>query len=260
VSPTRLSERSLADSEAPLGYGTARVMDRMLAACGLLDGAALEFTAADDVLQAGVLCALPALLTEGLLRHARMIYALPPGYYPLEAIFLHLALLALVRCRSLEQTRYQAPGEWGRILGLDRPPEVKTLRAKIATLCAAAGRAAQWQSGLAKEWIEAAAGHRGSERRARHAALHPRLRPRGLLAGTLRRAESAGHRHPHLLQVSRRSVARGRVWPARGAPAHGRSGHAGTHRTRHALGQRRFQSDEKRGQPTRPANGAARRG
>jgi hypothetical protein len=97
------------------------------------------------------------LLTEGLLRHSRTFYALSPGFYPLEAIFLYLALLALVRCRSLEQTRYQAPGEWGRLLGLDRLPEVKTLRAKIAALCASEGRAAQWQSCLAQEWIAAAA-------------------------------------------------------------------------------------------------------
>lgn len=156
LSASRLSERSWTDSQAPLGYGTTRVLDRMLAACGCLTGANLQFAPADDVPQAGVLCALPALLTEGLLRHTRTFYALSPGFYPLEAIFLYLALLALVRCRSLEQTRYQAPGEWGRMLGLDRLPEVKTLRAKIAMLCATQGRAAQWQSCLAKEWIEAA--------------------------------------------------------------------------------------------------------
>ena len=157
IGPTRLSERSLADSEAALGYATTRELDRQLAACGLLAAAGLEFTAADDVPQAGVLCALPALLTEGLLRHTRTFYALSPGYYPLEAIFLYLALLALVRCRSLEQTRYQSPGEWGRILGLDRLPAVKNLRAKIAELCALVGQAVQWQSRLAKEWIAAAA-------------------------------------------------------------------------------------------------------
>lgn len=157
ASASRLSERSSADSQAPLGYATTRVLDRMLASCGVLPSAALEFAAADDVPQAGVLCALPALLTEGLLRHTRTFYALAPGFYPLEAIFLYLALLALVRCRSLEQTRYQAPGEWGRMLGLDRLPEVKTLRAKIAALCAGEGRATQWQSCLAKEWIEGAA-------------------------------------------------------------------------------------------------------
>ena len=157
ASASRLSERSWTDSQAPLGYATTRVLDRVLAACGVLSGANLEFAAADDVPQAGVLCALPALLTEGLLRHTRTFYALAPGFYPLEAIFLYLALLALVRCRSLEQTRYQAPGEWGRMLGLDRLPEVKTLRAKIAALCASEGRATQWQSCLAREWIEAAA-------------------------------------------------------------------------------------------------------
>ena len=151
-----MSERSWADSVAPLGYGTTRVLDRLLASCGLLAGADLQFAAADDVPQAGVLCALPALLAEGLLRHTRCFYALPPGFYPLEAIFLYLALLALVRCTSLEQTRYQAPGEWGRLLGLDRLPEVKTLRAKIALLCATPGQAGQWQTRLAAEWIAAA--------------------------------------------------------------------------------------------------------
>ncbi len=61
-------------------------------------------------------------------------YALPPGFYPLETLFLLLGLLALVRCPSMEQVRYQAPGEWGKLLGLDRLPEVKTLREKIAIL------------------------------------------------------------------------------------------------------------------------------
>jgi len=94
------------------------------------------------------------LLTEGLLRHTRSLYSLPQGFYPLETIFLYLALLALVRCPSLEQTRYQSPGEWGKLLGLDRMPEVKTLREKVARLCGQEGQAAQWQSRLAQEWME----------------------------------------------------------------------------------------------------------
>ncbi|HXJ56841.1 MAG TPA: hypothetical protein VNU68_09270 [Verrucomicrobiae bacterium] len=137
-----------------MGYATTRWLDRVLASCGLLISADLQFVCAEDVPQAGVLCALPALLTEGLLRHTRSLYRLPPGYYPLESIFLYLALLALVRCPSLEQTRYEAPGEWGKLLGLDRLPEVKTLREKIGILCEQEGRATQWQSRLAKEWME----------------------------------------------------------------------------------------------------------
>lgn len=157
ANPTTLSERSLADSQAAMGYGTLRRLDRVLASCGLLVSADLQFACAEDVPQGGVLCALPALLSEGLLRHTRTFYTLPAGYYPLESIFLYLALLALVRCPSLEQTRYQAPGEWGKLLGLDRLPEVKTLRNKIGILCGKEGRATQWQSCLAKEWMQAGA-------------------------------------------------------------------------------------------------------
>jgi len=58
-----------------------------------------------------------------------------------------------MRCRSLEQTRYQSPGEWGKILGLDCIPEVRTLREKFAHLCESPAQAAQWQSGLATEWM-----------------------------------------------------------------------------------------------------------
>ena len=139
-----------------MGYATTRSFERVLASCGMLAGALLEFVAADDVPQAGVLCALPALLAEGLLRHTRTFYSLPAGFYPLESLFLYMALLALVRCRSLEATRYEAPGEWGCILGLDRLPEVKTRRKKIAHFCKQEGVAAQWQSQLAKEWMGAA--------------------------------------------------------------------------------------------------------
>lgn len=153
--PTNLSDRSLADSQALMGYGTTRYLERVLASCGMLLGADAKFVWADDVPQAGVLCALPALLTEGLLRHTRSFYSLPPGYYPLESIFLYLALLALVRCPSVEQTRYEAPGEWGKLLGLDRLPEVRTLREKLGILCQKEGQATQWQSRLAKEWMEA---------------------------------------------------------------------------------------------------------
>jgi len=151
--PSTLSERSLADSQAEMGYGTTRPLERVMASCGLLTSAELEFVAADDVPNAGVLCALPALLAEGLLRHTRSFYRLRPGFYPLESIFLALALLALVRCRSLEQSRYLSPGEWGKVLGLDRMPEVKTLRRKISELCGQDGQAAQWQSRLAGEWM-----------------------------------------------------------------------------------------------------------
>ena len=120
---------------------------RRWACCG---EAPIEFEPVADVPLGGVLCALPALLGFGLLRHTRRNFTLPPGFYPLETIFLVVAFLALARIRSLEALRYQAPGEWGKLLGLDRVPEVKTLREKLASctriLSAPAPGAAHWRA------------------------------------------------------------------------------------------------------------------
>jgi len=133
---------------------TTRTLDRVMAAVGMLHGAPLEFAVVDDVPHGGVLCALPALLVYGLLRHSRDTFALAEGYYPLETFFLALALLALARVKSLEALRYESPGEWGKLLGLDRIPEVKTLREKIEQLCDPSGRVQGWSSTLAREWME----------------------------------------------------------------------------------------------------------
>jgi hypothetical protein len=63
--------------------------------------------------------------------HAHLLQA-AAGILPLGVDLFGLAFLALVRCRSLEQSRYLSPGERGKLLGLDRMPEVKTLRRKIS--------------------------------------------------------------------------------------------------------------------------------
>ena len=120
---------------------------------GALAAAPIEFQPACDVAPGGVLLALPALLAAGLLRYTPQLYQLPPGFYGIESIFLLLGLMALARIRSLEQLRYQAPGEWGKLLGLDRIPEVRTLRMKLKLLCKDLGRAMRWNAELAKEWI-----------------------------------------------------------------------------------------------------------
>jgi len=156
------SQRSAQDAQAPLGVATTRVQERVLASLGALGSAAIRIERADDVAQAGVLCALPALLGMGLLRHSRTHFTLPQGYYPLESIFLAMAFLALARVPSLEGLRYQAPGEWGKLLGLDRLPEVKTLRGKLAELSEDGARIHQWSSVLAREWMEAEPGCAGT--------------------------------------------------------------------------------------------------
>jgi prepilin-type processing-associated H-X9-DG protein len=69
--------------------------------------------------------------------------------------------MALARIRRPEQLRHHPPGELGKAIGLDRVPEVRTLREKIARM-AATGNPGQWMRDLAKTWMEndpAAAGY-----------------------------------------------------------------------------------------------------
>jgi hypothetical protein len=136
-----------------MGYGATRSLERVAAAMGMLASAPIEFQTACDVPQGGVLMALPALQAQGLLRYSPEMYQLPAGFYGIDSIFLLLGFMALARVRSLEQLRYEAPGEWGKLLGLDRIPEVRTLREKVKALCQDLGKAMQWNSQLAKEWI-----------------------------------------------------------------------------------------------------------
>jgi len=105
------------------------------------------------VTNGGVLLAVPALSACGLLRHTDKYFQLPPGYYGLKSIFLLLAFMALSRLKSVEQLRYCAPGEWGKLLGLDRVPEVRTLRAKIAHLVAQE-QATAWSAELSQDWMQ----------------------------------------------------------------------------------------------------------
>ena len=150
------SQRSEQDSAAAMGNATTRPAERVAASMGALGAASapIRFSEACDVPRGGVLLALPALLATGLLRHhSEASYQLPNGFYGIASIFLLMALMALARIKSIEQLRYVAPGEWGNLLGLDRIPEVRTLRQKLEILCQQAGRAMLWNTALAKEWI-----------------------------------------------------------------------------------------------------------
>lgn len=136
-----------------MGYATTRSLERVAAAMGDLESAPIEFEAAADIPEGGVLLALPALLAAGLLRHTPTFYDLPKGYYGIESVFLLLAMMALARLTSIEQLRYIAPGEWGNLLGLDRVPEVRCLRHKLEALCRREGQADKWNTELAKDWM-----------------------------------------------------------------------------------------------------------
>jgi len=120
----------------------------------MIESVPIEFQSSLDVSNAGILLALPSLLATGLLNHTEKHFQLPAGYYDLKSIFLLLAFMALARLKYIESLRYSAPGEWGKILGLDRIPETKTLREKIKIL-SGQNKSAQWSAELCKEWMQA---------------------------------------------------------------------------------------------------------
>ena len=72
---------------------------------------------------------------QGLLT-IKETHELKAGYYGINSIVLTLALMALCRIKNPEQLKQHKPGELGRLIGLDRVPELKCLRKKINELVA----------------------------------------------------------------------------------------------------------------------------
>ncbi len=136
-----------------MGVATTDSDLRILAAIGKIDEAPSEFLPCDDVSYGGVLLALPSLLASGLLRYASRFFKLPTGYYGVGHIFSILAFMTLCRIKSIEGLGSSAPGEWGKLLGLDRCPATKTLREKVKVL--AASEVDEWAAQLCDDWMQA---------------------------------------------------------------------------------------------------------
>ena len=130
-----------------------RRVDRLFAHLGLLDDAAPLFRAGSRVPGAGVLLALPALIESGVIGVAREVYgSLAPAFYGLRTTMVALLLMALLRIKRPEGLKEHPPDDLGRVLGLDRAPEVKTLRRKLRRL-AALGRATEFGRALARRRV-----------------------------------------------------------------------------------------------------------
>lgn len=132
--------------------GATNTEERLLASIFRNGPVAPLFCHCKDVPNGGVLLGLPGLLCMGLLRHTGKYFHLPQGYYGLEGIFLLLAFMALARFKTIESLRYCSPGEWGKLLGLDRVPEARTLRRKVRLLTQD-DQAPQWGCELSRDWM-----------------------------------------------------------------------------------------------------------
>jgi transposase len=149
------SSRSDEDAAAGEDMGTActRPCERVMAAVGLLpDGAPTQFQDCRDVSYGGVLCALPALASNGLFRHLETLPVLL-GYYMKLHVILLLAYMALCRIKAVERLQYEKPGELGKLMGLDRIPEVRCLRKKMSQLSQDQAPE-KWAGVLSQDWME----------------------------------------------------------------------------------------------------------
>jgi hypothetical protein len=114
-----------------MGEATTRFVERSLCPLGKGVQAQPEFEKSKALCGAGILFMLPSLLAQGLLK-AKEVFRLPSShYYGLESVVLTLAFMALARIKNPEQLKQCKPGEIGRLIGLDRIPEVRCLREKI---------------------------------------------------------------------------------------------------------------------------------
>lgn len=149
------STRTQEDAQAEIGMACTRSLDRIAAAIGKLPGGAQTlFEPCHDVTFGGMLCALPALVANGLLRHVGTSLKQLTGYYTTLQVLLLLAYMALGRIRTVEQLQCHSPGELGKLMGLDRVPEVRCLRNKLAELSKDEAPE-KWSRVLSREWMEA---------------------------------------------------------------------------------------------------------
>jgi len=145
------STRSVIDDIQGMGKACINTLERVLSSKTGVPSPA-EFKGQIDLHQAGVLLSLPALLANGLLKYEDDFYP-DTGYYSVSSVFISLAYLALLRIKTLAQSSGIPSGELGKAMGLDRIPEVKTLRQRIALFCQKAD-IEDWGRKLSKDWLE----------------------------------------------------------------------------------------------------------
>lgn len=138
---------------APAAYDDPldRSVDRVLAALGKIDDAEPIFAAGEGLPRVGVFLAVALLAKSGVVDiFVRLYRSIGPAFYGLRTSVVCLVVLALLRIKRPENLKEHPPQSLGRLLGLDRAPEVKTLRRKMAILA---------QRGLGRELMRALAEH-----------------------------------------------------------------------------------------------------
>jgi len=144
-----------AEALTPLARPAPRDEERQAARRGELAEAPPVICEGASLPMAGALLVLPALAATGLLACVEEVYGKArAAFYGVRSLVLAVVFAALVGEARAEGLTRLDPVDVGRLLGLDRAPEVKTLRRRLERL-AAAGRADQLMVALARRHVEA---------------------------------------------------------------------------------------------------------
>jgi len=129
-----------------------RVDERVFSAFGLYPVNPVRFEPCYSIPNGGVMLLIPFLVECGLLSY-RTYYDERRGYYTFDTLLITLSFFSLLRIKSVEQSKQYNPGEFGKLIGYDRIPEVKKLRGMIQELTCA-GRCEEWGKSLSIKWID----------------------------------------------------------------------------------------------------------
>jgi transposase len=154
VAPTITSDTDLVVLAAP----ELRLAERQLARAGILTGAEPVICEGAQLPFAGALLFLPALAATGLTDAFDAVYSnARAAFYSLRSLVLALAFMLLLGEGRAEGFTRTDPVAVGRLLGLDRAPEVSTVRLRLEEL-AQRGRADQLLRLLAEHHLKAHTG------------------------------------------------------------------------------------------------------
>ena len=129
-----------------------RVEERLFGLLGLVNYNPVLFESSRSISFGGVMLLLPFLLECGLLSYRNHYHQRKGGYYNFDSLFILMAQLYLCRIKSFEQSKHLSAGDWGKMIGYDRIPEVKKLRSLVHEITDQK-RCAQWSAELAEQWV-----------------------------------------------------------------------------------------------------------
>ncbi|MHB1511085.1 MAG: putative transposase [Acidimicrobiales bacterium] len=139
----------------PLASPMQRTGERALARFGMINDAPPVICQGASLPMLGTLLILPALAATGLLEIAARVYgARAAAFYSLRSLVCSIVFACLLGEPRAEGFTRLSPKDLGRLVGLDRGPEVTTIRRRIEEL-AQMGRADRLLDGLARHHTEA---------------------------------------------------------------------------------------------------------